>query len=230
MGRLVRARFVGSPQADQGGSTDSGKRGGESLDAYFKTYATCRHAWDGLGRRSRAVWEARNLENFRRWGIPAPKVVAWGYRRRGWGCCSDRSFLITETVPGARPLRDVWLSLDSPAATSWRESVIDQLALQTRTLHGHRCFHQDLKWRNLLVDDEARLAWIDCPKGYVSRWRWRQRHGRIKDLATLDKVAVHRCTESERRRFLTVYLKTEDEAEIDRWARAVVAYRRRRQD
>lgn len=203
---------------------------GETLHLHFKVYATRLNTFHGLARRSRGVLEARNLINFSRWEIRAPDVLAWGYRRRAAGLCSDQSFLMTRTVPGAIALREHWTGLEQPNSPLVRRQIIDQLARQTRTLHARRFFHQDLKWRNLLVDRENAVYWIDCPNGYFGRFPPRQRHGRIKDLATLDKVAKDRCSESERRRFLGVYLDTEDEAIIDQWARAVVHYRDRRQD
>lgn len=200
------------------------------LEAYFKAYATRSTPTHGLARRSRGPLEARNLNHFRRWGIACPKVIAWGHRRRAAGLKSDLSFLVTQTIPGAQALRDFWTSKESPADPEQRLAIIRQLAKQTRQLHRKGFFHQDLKWRNLLVDSTHQVHWIDCPNGYFSKFPLRVHHGRIKDLATLDKVAKDRCTEDERRHFLSVYLETDDPNPLDEWTEAVVSYRRRRQD
>jgi len=45
--------------------------------------------------------------------------------------------------------------------------VLTQVAAITRSLHAHGFAHNDLKWRNLLVDDqpEPTVYLIDCPSG-----------------------------------------------------------------
>jgi thiamine kinase-like enzyme len=39
----------------------------------------------------------------------------------------------------------------------WVDGISRQLAGYTRTMHDHRFTHNDLKWRNLLIDDQAQL-------------------------------------------------------------------------
>ncbi|MFP3458146.1 lipopolysaccharide kinase InaA family protein, partial [Psychrobacter sp. SIMBA_152] len=51
------------------------------------------------------------------------------------------------------------------ADRAWVDAISRQLAGYTRTMHDNRFTHNDLKWRNLLVDDQARLFLIDCPNG-----------------------------------------------------------------
>ena len=204
---------------------------GKPLEVYFKAYARRRHLFDGFARQSLGRVEARNLENFGQLGIRTPKVVAWGARRSLAGLASELSFLITEAVPESLALRDYWAGLDLPLDPVLRQKVIDELATQTRKLHAARFFHQDLKWRNLLVDGDTNVWWIDCPNGYTSGLAPRQRHGRIKDLATLDIVAKERCTEQERLRFVQVYLnEMKVTKNVKSWSKRVVRYRERRFD
>ncbi|MDB4491441.1 lipopolysaccharide kinase InaA family protein [bacterium] len=196
---------------------------GQALTVYFKVYASRKRALDGFARRSRALCEAANLDRFDAWGIRTPGVVARGYRRRVGGLCADQSFIITRAAD-AEALVDWWTSKKLPASAEVRDGIIKELAGQTRVLHKQRFFHQDLKWRNLLVNEAYQLWWIDCPSGHFGRFPWRLTHGRMKDLATLDILGKDRCTPEERRLFLSVYLGTQDEGILERWARMVVNY------
>ena len=200
---------------------------GESLTVYFKVYASRRRAFDGFARRSRALREASNLDRFEAWGIRTPGVVARGYRRRCGGLCADQSIIITRAAE-AESLVNWWTSKELPASAEVRSAIIKELAEQTRVLHQQRFFHQDLKWRNLLVDEAHQLWWIDCPSGHFGRFPWRLTHGRVKDLACLDIVGKDRCTPEERRYFLSVYLDTQDYTIIGRWAQIVESYREKR--
>ena len=200
---------------------------GKSISVYFKVYASRRSAFDGFARRSRALNEAANLDRFHAWGIRTPGVVARGYRRGLGGLCANQSFIVTQAIE-ARSLVDWWTGQEMPESDELRKAIIKELAEQTRVLHAQRFFHQDLKWRNLLVDEAHKLWWIDCPSGHFGRFPWRQTHGRMKDLASLDHVGKDRCTPDERRYFLSVYLGTSDESVIDGWARMVVRYREQR--
>lgn len=197
---------------------------GDPLDVYFKGYTSHVRFPAGFGRLSRGILETKNLRNFARWGIPCPEVVAWGFRRRMAGLRSDVSFIVTRTIPETQTLGDYWTGLDFPNSPELRRQLIDQLARQARTLHSHHFFHQDLKWRNVLVDDQDRLFWIDCPNGYFTRLGWRQEYGRTKDLATLDKIARHRCTTEERLRFLHRYLDTDDGSLVQNMADRILRY------
>ena len=150
---------------------------GEILDVYFKAYASRANAIDGCARKSRAVCEARNLGRFHAWGIRSAEVVACGYRRRLMGLCADQSFIITRAIPQGQPLQDWWTGLETPLSQELRRKLITELGMQTRALHAQGFYHQDLKWRNVLVDREHQLWWIDCPSGHYGRFPWRHVHG-----------------------------------------------------
>lgn len=59
-------------------------------------------------------------------------------------------------------------------------------------MHDNRFTHNDLKWRNLLIDDDDKLFLIDCPNGDFWRGFW-LKYRITKDLACLDKVASITC-------------------------------------
>ena len=86
----------------------------------------------------------------------------------------------------------------------WVDGVSRQLARATRALHDHHFAHNDLKWRNLLVNEQAELFLIDCPTGSFW-WGPFLRYRVIKDLACLDKVASKVLTRSQRLRFFLQY-------------------------
>lgn len=160
-----------------------------------------------LGRpRVKAEWQ--NLRHFARWGIPTAPIVAWGLERR----CGlfVRGAMITRELPGTRDLAAM-ASVRDPGQrdprlrdAAWVRRVSAQVAAATRCMHEHRFTHNDLKWRNLLVDEAGQVYLIDCPSG--SFWRGALlRHRIVKDLACLDKVARRVLSRSQRLRFYLQY-------------------------
>jgi hypothetical protein len=118
-------------------------------------------------------------------------------------------------------------------------ALLEQLQVDPSKVRGRsqvfqRVFHQDLKWRNLLGrmnGEVAELRWIDCPKGYFSSFSSRQKHGRLKDCATLDKLARQHCTPEECRRFVAAYLDQPiDAPEVAAFSKSIARYRRNRFD
>jgi tRNA A-37 threonylcarbamoyl transferase component Bud32 len=75
-------------------------------------------------------------------------------------------------------------------------------------MHDHHFTHNDLKWRNILVDAAGTVYFIDCPIGnyWVS---FMLRHRVTKDLATLDKVAKYHLSATQRLRFYLQYRRRE---------------------
>src|SRR3546814_12862719 len=82
--------------------------------------------------------------------------------------------------------------------------ICRQLAGYTRTMHENRFTHNDLKWRNLLIDEQSRLFFIDCPTGDFCRGFW-LKYRLTKDLACLDKVAKYHLSATQRLRFYLQY-------------------------
>lgn len=155
-----------------------------------------------IGRsRVQAEWE--NLQYFERLGIPCAPLV--GYGQSGWGS-GFHGALITRELADTQDLAELAQRGDARLQRpEWVAGISRQLAAITRTLHRHRFAHNDLKWRNLLVNSRGELFLIDCPGGRF--WRGPMlRYRVIKDLACLDKVARQHLSRSQRLRFYLAYL------------------------
>ncbi|HAK90571.1 MAG TPA: heptose kinase, partial [Massilia timonae] len=130
------------------------ERGG--LRYYVKRYWA---AGKGLRRylgRPRVKAEWQNLKHFEQWGIPVAPLVAWGLERRAGAFV--RGALITLEVPSTVDMAAMAKNNDPRLADRcWVERVSRQVAQATRTLHDHGFAHNDLKWRNLLVNDAGEL-------------------------------------------------------------------------
>ena len=180
---------------------------------YVKMYsgngADLRQQWFGLRQwlvppRVRAEWV--NLERFRSWGIPTAQVAAYGLERRYGGF--RRGALITEEIPATEDLARL-AHENSPRLrdAAWVRSVLAQVARHTRRMHDAGFVHNDLKWRNLLVNsgDKPTVFFIDCPNGGFW-WGPFLRYRIVKDLACLDKVAKYHLTRTQRLRFFLEYI------------------------
>ena len=177
------------------------------VNYYVKRYVG---AGKGLRRylgKPRVKMEWQNLKRFAKWGIPTADVVAWGLERR---CLAySRGAMITRELPRTEDL-SVLAERNDPKLKdrAWVDHISRQLARHTRVMHQHRFAHNDLKWRNLLVDDQGTLFFIDCPTGDFWRgFMWR--HRMIKDLACLDKVAKYHLSATQRLRFYLQYRRRE---------------------
>ena len=134
-----------------------------------------------LGRpRVKAEWQ--NLKLFAKWGIATAPIVAYGL----------------EALHDDPRLAD----------RQWVATVSLQLAQATRILHDRHFTHNDLKWRNLLVNAQAQLFFIDCPSGSFW-WGPLLSYRIVKDLACLDKVAKLQLSRTQRLRFYLQYCRRE---------------------
>ena len=198
--------------------------GGECY--YVKRYIgngkTARRRWFGLRAligRQRVKREWENLNVFRQWGLPAAELVAYGLER-SWGGFV-RGALITAEIANTRDLAKMAADRDPRLKDRrWVGAVSSQVARIARRMHDHRFAHNDLKWRNLLVEQGAipTVHLIDCPCG--CHWWWPFLEYRVvKDLACLDKVAKYHLTRTQRLRFYleyagTIRLSTKDKRRI----------------
>lgn len=171
-----------------------------------------------IGRpRVKAEWQ--NLKHFAKWGIPTAPIVACGLERRAGAFV--RGALITRELPATQDLALLARRKDPRLGErAWVEQISVQLARATRTLHDHHFTHNDLKWRNLLVNDRAELFFIDCPTG-AFWWGPLLSYRIVKDLACLDKVAKYQLSRTQRLRFYRQYrgcerLSAADKREVRR--------------
>jgi tRNA A-37 threonylcarbamoyl transferase component Bud32 len=178
---------------------------------YFKRHVTPLRKrlafWLRPARTTVEVYAAGRLHAF---GIPTARVLAWGERRRLGMLLS--SFIVTREVPGSMDLQRFalsrWRRLPPSERRAVYEELSSQLVRQLQHAHARRFFHQDLKWRNLLVRETAEgafeLYWIDAPRARVRRLR--HRRGVILDLSGLSRLAVSLTSPYDRMRFIMRYL------------------------
>ncbi|MBW7902856.1 MAG: heptose kinase [Rhodocyclaceae bacterium] len=160
----------------------------------------------GLIAPQRVVKEWENLLRFRQWGIPTATLV--GYGRERVHSSFVRGALITEEIPGTVDLAR--MASDGDARLSdrrWVAEVSRQIARHARRLHEEGFAHNDLKWRNILVDDgdPPTVYLIDCPSGgfwFGPMLRYRI----VKDLACLDIVGKQQLSRTQRLHFYLDYV------------------------
>ena len=180
---------------------------------YVKRYFIGRRAltrrWfglrDWLGPR-RAVQEWTNLQRFAAWGIATAPLVAYGQERR-YGRFV-RAAVITEELRNTTDLAQLARKHDPRLQDAgWLRQVLPQIAQATQRMHARRFCHNDLKWRNILVDegDAPTAYFIDCPTG-MFWWPPFLEYRIVKDLACLDKVAKYTLRRSWRLRFYLDYV------------------------
>jgi tRNA A-37 threonylcarbamoyl transferase component Bud32 len=172
---------------------------------YVKRYTGAgKHLRRWVGRsRVQAEWE--NLKHFQTWNIPTAELVAFGQERQLFGF--GRGALITREIKRTTDLAKIANTNDPRLQDqAWVRAVFTQVAAITRNLHQHGFAHNDLKWRNLLVDDQPQptVYLIDCPSGMFWPWPFLQ-FKIIKDLACLDKVAQFTLSRTQRLRFYLAY-------------------------
>ena len=175
----------------------------EGVRYYVKRYW---EAGKGLRRylgRPRVKAEWQNLKLFAKWGIPTAPIVAHGLERNAGAFV--RGALVTRELENTQDLA-LMADQGDPRLQdgAWVRGVSRQLAASTRVMHDHHFTHNDLKWRNLLVNEKAELFFIDCPTGSFW-WGPLLRYRIVKDLACLDKVAKRVLSRTQRLRFYLQY-------------------------
>jgi hypothetical protein len=210
--------------------------GGQPLSVFYKYYQPTRAKWEFVGRRSKARCEFENYDTFQRLGLPAPERIAMGEERDALGRLL-RTFIITRAIPDALTLVEFVQKhcpdRRSAQARSLREGLTRQMAELTRRMHSAGFIHRDLVWRNVLVTWEPpalpKVWWIDCPRGAFARWPFLRSGPRMRDLASLDKLASRWCSAVERVRFVKLYLgKPRLDAEAKQLIRDELRYRKDR--
>lgn len=210
--------------------------GPDRFAVFYKQYEYQPPSWKFVGRRSKARCEFENYEVFQCLGILSAERIACGEERDAIGRLR-RAFVITREVPNAKTLVEFFQSEYRNRTKSEirkvRAQVVGQLAEIARGLHAANFFHNDFVWRNILVtQDSTDKPWlwlIDCPRGKFDSWSPLRHRRRLKDLASLDKVASQLCTSTERLLFLKIYLaKARADAELKQLVRQILTYRKNR--
>jgi tRNA A-37 threonylcarbamoyl transferase component Bud32 len=170
---------------------------------YVKRYRSAGKGLRPYLARTRVTTECRNLKRFAKWGLPTAEVVAAGLERSKGAFV--RGALITRELPQTQDLAAMVQECDPRLQQAdWVRSVSQQVAVITQCLHDHHFTHNDLKWRNLLVDEAGKVFLIDCPSGSFW-WGPVLSYRIIKDLACLDKVAKRQLSRTQRLRFYLQY-------------------------
>lgn len=151
--------------------------------------------------RSRLRAEVENLQYFSKLNIPAPQIVAYAEQRKGF---FKKGALVLREIPDVVPLNEI-AAYEIFHDASWRNDVIKKVAAYVRKLHRHRFVHGDLYLRNILVNLEGEVYFIDCPQGKKRIWPI-LRHWKLKDLTCLYKEAKDIFTLKECIFFLGRYL------------------------
>jgi len=221
----------------------SGKDG-EKVVVYFKLYGYRRlkRALSRIFKPTRSQSEIVNLQFFHQLGIPACEPILQGVYRNVFGVARN-CMLITREVTGTQQLDDFMDCLEASSDSDEmkvdiRRQIVTSLAQNLRKIHDQKFYHDDFKWRNILVRrvgecrETAEVFWIDCPNGYFDRTGGlRGKLGKIKDLATLDYDARKRSSQDERLLFLSLYSGLEIRStEFESLANQVVEYRKRKID
>ncbi|MFI8480481.1 lipopolysaccharide kinase InaA family protein [Pseudomonas sp. NPDC078700] len=179
------------------------ERGG--VRYYVKRYKSAGKSFRRYIGRTRVRTECRNLKRFAKWGVPTSQVVACGLERNKGAFV--RGALITQELSDTQDLAAMAKANDQRLLSAeWVNQVSEQIAEMTRRLHDNNFTHNDLKWRNLLVDGQAKVFLIDCPTGSFW-WGVFLQYRIIKDLACLDKVAKYTLSRTQRLRFYLQYAR-----------------------
>ena len=192
-----------------------GQSGAGGIQTFYKEYRFPRPTLRFWIRASKARREFENSLTILHLGVPCAEPVACGELRDGIGRLRS-AFIITEAVSGAPPM-DQFVpercgDPHNPAHARLRRAVLEQLADQVALIHRGGFTHNDLHWRNVLVQFTAsaqpKLVWIDCPRGRKHVLPQLAGRKMIKDLATLDRDAARYCTRFERLRFAIRYTRS----------------------
>ena len=170
---------------------------------YFKSIGFA--SWFGL---SRLQLEIKNQRWFNQINLPSARVVAYGLDY--FFLKPKRGVLITEGIDNVMDL--AMLSKSHPEKFKnphWCNHLVSQLAFVLRTLHKNRFCHNDMHWRNILVqagnsENDMHIYLIDCPSGRKLFWPFFG-YKRLKDLANIDKLAPNYLSKTQRLRFFYEY-------------------------
>ncbi|MCP3669572.1 MAG: hypothetical protein GY814_03925 [Gammaproteobacteria bacterium] len=177
---------------------------------YFKRYVYPPRRWfEFVLRPGKAAVEAWAYATLQQLGIPTLEVLAFG-EQRFFGTLAA-SFILTREVPNSEDLSrygpEVWYHLPPDERRRVYREVVNKLVEQVRKAHAAGFFHHDLKWRNILLQQDGAgvtPVWIDAPR--ASCMYLRRRRGVVVDLSGLARIAISLLSRYDRMRFVWDYL------------------------
>ena len=180
---------------------------------YFKRYVYKKSHWlEFWMRAGKAGVEVFAYQHLAKLGIPTLEPVAYGeYRRFGMLL---GTFIVTVELPNAVELRkfavETWYLMPEPQRSEVYREIAQKLVEQLRRAHAAGFFHHDLKWRNILIqEDESGYTpvWIDAPRADVKHLR--RKRGVMVDLSGLARMGMSVLSVYARMRFICQYLGRE---------------------
>lgn len=183
---------------------------------YFKRYTyplrKLLEFWLRPGKCAVEAWAYGRLQSL---GIPTLDVVAFGERRILGMLVA--TCIVTREVPGTEELGKFainrWYKLPQLERRRVYDEIARQLIEQLRKAHRGGFYHHDLKWRNVLVqeqDGHYSTVWIDAPR--ASSMRFRGRRGVVVDLSGLARYGISLLSKYDRMRFVWKYLEGDRKA------------------
>jgi hypothetical protein len=178
---------------------------------YFKRYVYPQKRWfEFMLRPGKAGVEAWAYATLQQLGIPTLDVLAYGEHRVLGSLVA--SFIVTREVPDSQDLSkygpEIWYHLPSDERRRIYDEISSKLITQMQKAHGANFFHHDLKWRNILLQQDGggfTPVWIDAPRASQMPMR-RRRRGVVVDLSGLARIAISLLSKYDRMRFVWRYL------------------------
>jgi tRNA A-37 threonylcarbamoyl transferase component Bud32 len=166
-----------------------------------------RGLWGLLRRRPRVSPEVRLaglLFRLERYGIRAPRLLAFGQRSVSWR--HMQSFLLIEPPPGALSLGE-WLAHSGPRFAQ-RRRLIHEAAATLRRVHELHCYLGREPYLAVVQNETATAATVVLASitGLRSRRRPSTKDA-LRDLvSSLRKLSLYGCSRTDGLRFLLSYL------------------------
>ncbi len=147
-------------------------------------------------RRSRAIrtWSASWGFRLRHLPVPEP-LICLEERRFG---LLKRSYILSEFIENAQSLGDAWRAIDE----SGKRRLNAKLAITLGYIHQFGGFHGDLKWNNILIQQESNGERIVLSDMDASKVFPRTKSGRaLKDLRRFFRDMDKRCGDGNYKAF-----------------------------
>ena len=158
---------------------------------------------------SKAAVECYGYHIMQQLGINCAQVLATGeFRQVG---SLRAAFIITKAIPNSDNLekyaRNSWYSMPVSQRQQIYKQIRDSILQQLQIAHQAGFCHHDLKWRNILVQqqqDNINTVWIDSPR--ARQIKFRKQRMQVLDLGALARLSISYLSPYQQMRFLRDYL------------------------